>query len=231
MTDFVALIERSAGDPGRKGRLEDIRKYVEDAGETWYYRGMLSELIGHIDELHKAVSVDTSGAVDFGAGIIDPNRIAQILVNGKWVDAEVVREAAKRLGMVERGGAVVVPEKMPTSAMDAICYPRSNGVSQIMQAAWGACRAAAQAIPADRVLADGMVGVDREEWEDIRSRILAISPVHHDNCDGSSGPYWVCRMCGEHTSGEYENKPSPLDMHHSSECPIDALRSAKGEVK
>ena len=139
-------------------RLEDIRKYVEDAGETWYYRGMLSELIGHIDELHKAVSVDTSGAVDFGAGIIDPNRIAQILVNGKWVDAG-------------------------------------------------------------------------EEWEDIRSRILAISPVHHDNCDGSSGPYWVCRMCGEHTSGEYENKPSPLDMHHSSECPIDALRSAKGEVK
>lgn len=60
------------------------------------------ELLAYIRKIQKAITVDASGRIDFGSEPVDPDRIAALLVDGKWVDAEVVRRAARHLGMADQ---------------------------------------------------------------------------------------------------------------------------------
>ena len=76
---------------------------------------------------------------------------------------------------VQRGGAVVVPE-LTDSMVDLAIGPTLAAIdspgASIRSAkrngyryGWRDACSSMKAIPADRVLEDGMVGVDREEWE------------------------------------------------------------------
>ncbi len=60
------------------------------------------QLLAYIRKIQRAITVDTRGRIDFGPEPVDPDRIAALLVDGKWVDAEVVRRAARHLGMVDQ---------------------------------------------------------------------------------------------------------------------------------
>ena len=90
------------------GRTLEVTASRVDAISEAVCRGEMTgchevvELLAYIRKIQKAITVDASGRIDFGSEPVDPGRIAALLVDGKWVDAEVVRRAARHLGMVDQ---------------------------------------------------------------------------------------------------------------------------------
>ena len=110
------------------------------------------ELLDHIAQLDERVStlLFTNGVLDSAA------KDAQA-----WLCRAQTAEAKCAQLEAQRGGAVVVPD----DAM-AWMYAHGNDGSVLVcgeKASGEEFKAKFRAIPADRVLADGMVGVDREE--------------------------------------------------------------------
>ena len=112
---------------------------------------------------------------------------------------------------VQRGGAVVVPTKMDDDDWEAIGFQQSTEGQ--LQRVWDRAVSRIQPIPAGGALADGMVGVDREEVERLSKAItdVAKSSIHYPI--GSVGDRAVDALC-------------------EAFAPIwSTIRSAKGEVE
>lgn len=73
----------------------------------------------------------------------------------------------------QRGGVVVVPEYPENSFDVRMAVQKAGGMADfdqgVFRAGWEFLASRIQPIPADRVLTDGMVGVDREELGALRS--------------------------------------------------------------
>ena len=108
---------------------------------------------------------------------------------------------------MQRGGAVVVPAWMDDDDWEAIGFQQSTEGQ--LQRVWDRAVSRIQPIPAAKVLADGMVGVDRKGLQDVYEA-LAYSQPSKPSVDPHSNSMSHRRALGF--------------------C-ADALRSAKGEVE
>ena len=196
-------------------RREEIReliadKSIEDPQALTDCRNALTEALAHIDTLEQTAA-------------------ERVIADGsRGPTPDYTGEGSAWVPPVETL-AVVVPELTDEDyfrLVQSITCPR--GTESVGQLLTEFIREHSRAIPAGRVPGDGMVAVDREEWSALRGRLLAVSPIHNENQDGCSGPYWECRICGEHTPGEYESKPSAILLRHSTQCPINAIRANQG---
>lgn len=153
--------------------LLEANRVTKEAG------GVIAQLNGMIDELRTQLE-EQRGAPDRAAWLtidemehviergypvftIDAPRIERIPHNVARALAEAIAAASVAKGKEQRGVAVVVPD----DAM-AWMYAHGNDGSVLVcgeKASGEEFKAKFRAIPADRVLADGMVGVGREEWD------------------------------------------------------------------
>lgn len=112
--------------------------------------------------------------------------------------------SAEEFARAQRGWAVVVPAKMDDDDWEAIGFQQSTEGQ--LQRVWDRAASRIQPISADRVLADGMVGVAREEWE--VTSALALRLANWYNGHEINRTIW----------------PPELQRYRA----IHALRSAKG---
>lgn len=86
-------------------------------------------------------------------------------------------------------------------------------------------------IPADRLPGDGMVAVDREEWDRLAKSFDEDGSEFTENPDGDGVHAWRCKLCLRQTPGSYRPKPSMVKMEHFKNCPVailSALRANQG---
>lgn len=131
-----------------------------------------------------------------------PERLAEIRKKvsvGVYYSDTLVRELLDHIAQLEaqRGGAVVVPETVPEAALDFIAddvrfvwgpWSEEHDTAVRLYHEWLTKNCV---IPADRVLADGMVGVDRKVLEDLREglqNILDEIPNDEDQGEGYADP-------------------------------------------
>ena len=169
---------------------------------------------------------------------IDPSGIADVKIQGIWLDAGEIRKAAKDLGMVEAQRGVAAAVRSAAAVNCTHCggrgwtnehdpsAPHHNGEcgnSCPVQVPCDFCGGLGfvNLIPADRVLADGMVGVDRNYL-----RFLEGATTY--------SPWPSCKTCerGEKTCGSiaYE-KGNGCWWWRINEIKRNSLRSAKGEIR
>jgi hypothetical protein len=104
--------------------------------------------------------------------------------------------SAEEFARAQRGGAVVVPAKMDDDDWEAIGFQQSTEGQ--LQRVWDRAVSRIQPIPADRVLADGMVGVDRERL----AALEAISDKIEALALGPDGRAWTPLHYREFARGE-----------------------------
>ncbi len=137
----------------------------------WGSLPMVRELLDHIDELDERVSalLFTNGVLDSAA------KDAQA-----WLYRAQTAEAKCAQLEAQRGGAVVVPELTDRDLYDAWLkcdygLEEESIYHEGVRDGHNLALSRIQSIPADRVLADGMVGVDREEVGALRSFYEIVS--------------------------------------------------------
>ncbi len=145
-------------------------------------------------------------------------------------------EAREAEGLeAQRGGEVEVPELTeeilslacgcaipPSEGQDAIKFGLRSSLRSGYRNGWGDLASRIQPIPADRVLAEGMVEVDENYLSDLEETVI-------DVVESLERGFVVCQSCGS------QEDTSTLDVMSMDLMPmkarIDALRSAKGEVE
>jgi len=146
-------------------RLAEIRELCK--GAPWGSLPLVAELLDHIAQL-EAQRGELARELDLTKREAWTAKERHKDEKGR---ADGLRERLDEMNADEfvnaqRGGAVVVPTKMDDDDWEAIGFQQSTEGQ--LQRVWDRAVSRIQPIPADRVLADGMVGVDREELATLR---------------------------------------------------------------